>query len=107
MGSSEEEPSTLSKLALHQLPDDKPVYACHKCSEVVVGLPESCRLMGRLSKTNLSPKHSTVAPAAPSELAAPYNRVQLTISLMNSTINTSLGKREERKLLSAETPNDG
>ena len=27
---------TLSKLDLHHLPDDKPVFACHKCSEVIV-----------------------------------------------------------------------
>jgi hypothetical protein len=30
------ESQTLSKLHLHIVPDDKPVFACHKCSEVVV-----------------------------------------------------------------------
>lgn len=29
--------TTLSRLDLHQLPSDKPVYSCAKCSEVLVG----------------------------------------------------------------------
>lgn len=31
--------STTSKLDLHHLPDDKPVFSCQKCSEVVVSIP--------------------------------------------------------------------
>jgi hypothetical protein len=35
---------TTSELDLHQLPDDKPVFACHKCSEVVVSSThQTCR----------------------------------------------------------------
>jgi len=37
--SSSPEQETTSKLDLHQLPDDRPVFACHKCSEVIVGSP--------------------------------------------------------------------
>jgi hypothetical protein len=37
----ESESQTLSKLHLHIVPDDKPVFACHKCSEVVVSATDS------------------------------------------------------------------
>ena len=33
--STSPEYETTSKLDLHHLPDDKPVFACHKCSEVI------------------------------------------------------------------------
>lgn len=63
----------LSKLDLHILPDDKEVFACHKCSEIVALQDEL------VSKA--------------------FNGRSGRAYLMNSTINTSLGKREERKLL--------
>lgn len=34
--SPDSSPTKLSTLGLHPLPDDKPVFACYKCSEVVV-----------------------------------------------------------------------
>ena len=41
--SSAQEHETTSKLALHHLPDNAPVFACHKCSEVIVSsLPVLC-----------------------------------------------------------------
>ncbi|GFZ51472.1 hypothetical protein JCM24511_09239 [Saitozyma sp. JCM 24511] len=67
------ESQTLSKLHLHIVPDDKPVFACHKCSEVVALQDEL------VSKA--------------------FNGRSGRAYLMNSTINTALGKREERKLL--------
>jgi hypothetical protein len=39
---------TLSRLDLHQLPGDKAVYACAKCSEVLVG--PSARTRGRVCR---------------------------------------------------------
>ncbi|BEJ11822.1 hypothetical protein CspHIS471_0202820 [Cutaneotrichosporon sp. HIS471] len=64
---------TLSRLDLHQLPDDKPVFACAKCSEV------------------LALQDELVSQAFTGRSGRAY--------LMNSTINTNLGKREERKLI--------
>ncbi|AFR95907.2 hypothetical protein C343_04010 [Cryptococcus neoformans C23] len=64
---------TTASLDLHYLPDDKPVFACHSCSKVVALQDEL------VSKA--------------------FNGRSGRAYLMNSTINTSLGKIEERKLL--------
>jgi len=63
----------LSNLDLHHVPDDKPVYTCLKCG-VVVALQDEL-----------------VSKAFTGRSGRAY--------LMNSTINTNLGRREERKLL--------
>ncbi|KGB76105.2 hypothetical protein CNBG_1943 [Cryptococcus deuterogattii R265] len=64
---------TTASLDLHYIPDDKPVFACHSCSKVVALQDEL------VSKA--------------------FNGRSGRAYLMNSTINTSLGKIEERKLL--------
>ncbi|WWD20983.1 hypothetical protein CI109_105463 [Kwoniella shandongensis] len=64
---------TTASLDLHHLPDDKPVFACQKCSEIVALQDEL------VSKA--------------------FNGRSGRAYLMNSTINTSLGKQEDRKLL--------
>ncbi|ORX38953.1 yippee zinc-binding/DNA-binding /Mis18, centromere assembly-domain-containing protein [Kockovaella imperatae] len=69
--SSQAEP--LSKLDLHHVPDDKPVFACHKCSEVIALQDEL------VSKA--------------------FNGRSGRAYLMNTTFNTKLGKREQRRLL--------
>ncbi|KAK8843478.1 hypothetical protein IAR55_007137 [Kwoniella newhampshirensis] len=71
--SSDDRLVTTATLDLHHLPDDKPVFACQKCSEIVALQDEL------VSKA--------------------FNGRSGRAYLMNSTINTSLGKREDRKLL--------
>ncbi|KAL1410935.1 hypothetical protein Q8F55_001878 [Vanrija albida] len=69
-------PTTASTLDLHHVPADKPVFSCAKCSEVLALQDElvSKAFMGRSGRAYL----------------------------MNSTINTRLGKREERKLMTGK-----
>ncbi|ODN75139.1 hypothetical protein L202_06345 [Cryptococcus amylolentus CBS 6039] len=66
------QPTTASQ-DRHYLPDDKPVYSCHSCSEAIALQDEL------VSKA--------------------FNGRSGRAYLMNSTINTSLGKTETRKLL--------
>ncbi|RSH95437.1 hypothetical protein EHS25_000529 [Saitozyma podzolica] len=79
------ESQTLSKLHLHIVPDDKPVFACHKCSEVVGDNEYWMGLKVQALQDELVSKA--------------FNGRSGRAYLMNSTINTALGKREERKLL--------
>lgn len=58
------------RLDLHRLPDDKAVFACQRCSVVVVSklqLDRRIRVhtddVGRLCRMSWSPKRSLVAPA--------------------------------------------
>ncbi|WVR09236.1 hypothetical protein IAU60_006300 [Kwoniella sp. DSM 27419] len=68
-----ESPTTLASQDLHYVPDDRPVFACAKCSEVIALQDELCSksFTGRSGRAYL----------------------------LNSTFNTNIGKREERKLL--------
>ncbi|EIW66935.1 hypothetical protein TREMEDRAFT_69912 [Tremella mesenterica DSM 1558] len=65
--------TTTSSLDSHILPDNLPVFCCQNCSEVIALQDEL------VSKA--------------------FNGRSGRAYLMNTTINTNLGKREERKLL--------
>ncbi|KAI9636541.1 putative yippee-like protein [Dioszegia hungarica] len=64
---------TTGVLNLHYVPDDKPVFSCEKCSDTVALQDEL------VSKA--------------------FNGRSGRAYLFNTTINTNLGKREERKLI--------
>ncbi|RSH78952.1 uncharacterized protein EHS24_001875 [Apiotrichum porosum] len=74
--SSSSSPPTVSALHLAHVPDGTPVFSCVKCSEVLALQDElvSKAFMGRSGRAYL----------------------------MNSTINTNLGKREDRKLMTGK-----
>ena len=91
----------LTKLDLHYLDDTRPVYACKGCSEVVVRDSGHVKrvLTTRRCRMKWSRAHSPARPAGHSEeYRYSVSGNPSNISLMNSTINTDLGKREERNL---------